>query len=112
MLFGPLGPTWFSRNRTGAFFPDQNFGWDLVVVRGVLFPIIGQVRKGEARTLSATILSRKCDIPFHIPFHPIPCQRATKVSAPRVAATSYCHPGCHANVVATCLLNPLFKLTV
>ena len=31
---------------------------------------------------------------------------ASTVSAPRVAATLFCHPGRHANVVAPCLLTP------
>ena len=31
---------------------------------------------------------------------------ASTISAPHVAATSYCHPGRHANVVTPCLLTP------
>ena len=31
---------------------------------------------------------------------------ASTPSAPRVAATSYCHPGRHANVITPCLLTP------
>ena len=35
---------------------------------------------------------------------------ASTLSAPRVAATSYCHPGHHANVVTPCLLTPCLNL--
>ena len=31
---------------------------------------------------------------------------ASTVSAPRVAATSHCDPGCHTNVITPCLLTP------
>ena len=35
---------------------------------------------------------------------------ASTVSAPRVAATSYCDPGRHANVVTPCLLTPCLNV--
>ena len=36
---------------------------------------------------------------------------ASALSAPRVAATSYCHPGRHANVITPCLLTPCLIIT-
>ena len=35
---------------------------------------------------------------------------ASALSAPRVAATSYCHPGRHANVITPCLLTPCLNV--
>ena len=35
---------------------------------------------------------------------------ASKLSAPRVAATSHCDPGRHANVVTPCLLTPCLNM--
>ena len=35
---------------------------------------------------------------------------ASALSAPRVAATSYCHPGRHANVIIPCLLTPCLNV--
>ena len=50
---------------------------------------------------SATVPSHKCDNPLHVEGRP-KCARqslASTVSAPHVAATSYCDPSRHANVV-------------
>ena len=35
---------------------------------------------------------------------------ASTLSAPRVAATSYCDPGRHANVATLCLLTPVLRV--
>ena len=35
---------------------------------------------------------------------------ASTLSAPRVAATSYCDPGRHANVITPCLLTPCLNV--
>ena len=35
---------------------------------------------------------------------------ASTLSAPCVAATSYCDPGCHSNVITPCLLTPCLKI--
>ena len=50
--------------------------------------------------------------PFLVEGRPI-CARqslASPLSAPCVAATSYCHPGRHAHVVTACLLTPLLNV--
>ena len=56
----------------------------------------------------ATLLSNKCDIPsLHVERQPNWARQslASTVLAPRVAVTSYCQPGCQANVATLPLLN-------
>ena len=61
----------------------------------------------------ATVLSHKCDVPSLLKDDTIVRDNRLSVhvmSAPRVTATLYCHPGRHANVVAHCLLTPCLNL--